>query len=122
MNFGVPVLIKHGKVWGLTKPILVTPLVEVHEIEVNTGGHCSKHAHEHKHNMFYILEGTLEIKTWKNDYELVDSTILRAGESTTVKPGEYHQFFCINHVKALEIYYIDPINPNDIIRENVGGA
>ena len=39
-----------------------------------------------------IEEGEMEIHVYKNDYELVDKTILYAGDFMAVKPGEYHLF------------------------------
>ena len=32
------------------------------------------------------------VRVWKNDYDLVDETILGPGDFTQVKPNEYHQF------------------------------
>lgn len=113
-----------GKVWGSTKPLLVTPLIEVHEILVKPGTQCSLHKHEHKWNAFYVISGGLEIHVKKNDYDLVDITSLTASGFTTVKPGEFHKFVCSNKLigltRALEIYYLSPIT-EDIIRETVGG-
>lgn len=119
---------KQGKVWGVTQPIMVTPLVELHKVTANAGTHCSKHMHKHKYNGFYVVKGFLDIVVWKNDYDLVDITRLKEGEFTSVPPCEYHEFRVPNsstnktgQVEFLEIYYLTPINPHDIVRENVGG-
>ena len=37
-----------GKVWGKTANIFSNPNFEVHRIEVNKGGYCSKHKHKYK--------------------------------------------------------------------------
>lgn len=111
---------KTGKVWGQTIELLKTPLIEVHHILVNAGCVCSMHKHEFKWNMFYVISGELAIEVRKNDYDLVDTTILRAGEWTSVRPNEFHRFRSLDAVEALEIYYLEPLAP-DIIRENVGG-
>mgnify|MGYP000713293983 FL=1 len=41
-----------GKVWGKTANIFSNPNFEVHRIEVNKGGYCSKHKHKYKFNAF----------------------------------------------------------------------
>jgi mannose-6-phosphate isomerase-like protein (cupin superfamily) len=109
-----------GKIWGKTEELLVTPLIEVHRIHINGGFVCSMHKHEFKWNMFYVIRGELAIEVEKNDYELVDTTILGPGEWTSVRPNEYHRFRSITDVEALEIYYLEPLAA-DIVRKNVGG-
>lgn len=112
---------KCGKVWGSTEEIFIDNNCEVHLVNIDPNCQCSEHKHIHKWNMFYVLQGKLGIRVWKNDYDLVDETILEAGEKTSVGPGEYHQFFSLEEpVVALEIYYVDPIKPKDIIRRTVG--
>jgi quercetin dioxygenase-like cupin family protein len=113
-------MIKEGKVWGQTMPIITNPSVEVHHINVELGGYCSKHAHQSKYNAFYVLSGELEIKRWK-DYKLVDSTWLKKYDWSIVPPGEYHQFMAHQKTEALELYWTE-LNHNDIMRENVGGV
>jgi quercetin dioxygenase-like cupin family protein len=83
---------KNGKVWGTTEPLVVTPMIEVHRIKVKPQMKCSIHQHEHKWNMFYCINGIMEIHVRKNSYDLVDVTTLNPGEYTSVKPGEYHWF------------------------------
>ena len=111
---------KEGKIWGNTETLLVTPLMELHRIQINDDGYCSTHKHQFKWNLFYVISGTLEINVYKLDYDLVDKTVLQAGGYMTVKPGEYHHFKAITEVKALEIYYPEPIS-KDIERKSVGG-
>ena len=110
---------KHGKVWGETKPIIITPLVEIHEIKINKGAQCSTHVHKHKWNGFYLLSGKLHIEVWKNEYDLKDITILNPSEFTTVRPGEYHRFWAEEDSTAIEIYYPEPLT-EDILRKDVG--
>jgi mannose-6-phosphate isomerase-like protein (cupin superfamily) len=110
----------YGKIWGSTEPLLVTPFIEVHRIFIEAGTHCSTHKHEYKHNMFYVVEGQLEIHVTKEDYDLEDVTELYDGQYTTVRPGEYHKFVAVTDVEALEIYYPEPLSA-DIIRKDVGG-
>ena len=109
-----------GKVWGDTSAIIQTPLVELHKINIKAGYKCSEHKHEHKWNGFYVISGTLEIHVRKNNYELTDVTVLRAGDFTTVRPGEYHWFSSITDCVALELYYPETLS-EDIVRKSVGG-
>ena len=112
---------KSGKVWGTTEIILQTPFIEFHRIWVHSGGYCSTHKHEYKWNLFYVRSGKLKIHINKKDYALVDTTVLEAGEWTTVKPGEFHSFQAEEDTLAFELYYPEPLS-DDIIRETVGGS
>ena len=112
---------KSGKIWGETELILQTPFIEFHRIWVHAGGYCSTHKHEYKWNLFYVRSGKLKIHINKKDYALVDTTVLEAGEWTTVKPGEFHSFQAEEDTLAFELYYPEPLS-EDIIRETVGGS
>jgi hypothetical protein len=109
-----------GKVWGDTSVIIQNPLVELHKINIKADYKCSEHKHEHKWNGFYVVSGTLEIHVRKNNYQLTDVTTLRAGDFTTVRPGEYHWFSSITDCVALELYYPELLS-EDIVRKSVGG-
>jgi quercetin dioxygenase-like cupin family protein len=111
---------KQGKVWGYKQLLFLKNNVEIQRIEANKGGYCSKHKHDFKFNAFYIEKGKLKIKIWKNDYSLVDETIISSGELTIVKPKEYHVFEASEDTIAYEIYWTE-LSENDIIRENCGG-
>lgn len=111
-----------GKVWGTTEALLVTPLIEVHRIKINPNSYCSTHKHSFKYNAFYCLDGLMHIEVYKNDYALMDTTCIRTNEIATVPPGEYHRFVTKDyHAWALEIYYLNPIDINDIVRKDCGG-
>ena len=114
-----------GKVWGRTEALLVTPMIEVHRIYVEPDMKCSIHKHEHQWNMFYCINGAIDIHVEKNDYDLTDVTKLEGGDYTSVAPGEWHWFETSTMVirkqtEVLEIYYLEPISA-DIIRKTVGG-
>ena len=111
----------YGKVWGQTEPLLVTPLIEVHRINTFGGYKCSEHLHRYKWNAFYCISGKMTIHVRKNDYDLIDVTELEPGDFTSVKPGEYHWFECVEDAEVLEIYYAEPIT-EDIVRKNTGGS
>ncbi len=110
---------KAGKVWGATWQIAANGVLEFHRISVRAGRCCSKHRHATKWNGFYVERGELLIRVWKNDYDLVDETILKAGDFCQVKPGEYHQFEAIKDTVAFELYWAE-FDHSDIQRETVG--
>lgn len=110
---------KAGKVWGKTEAIFARNNVEIHRIEVEKGGYCSKHRHDHKWNMFFVESGELEVVVWKGD-DSHDSTLLLSGDNTAVPPGESHQFRAVTDVIAYEVYWTE-LNTNDIVRETIGG-
>jgi mannose-6-phosphate isomerase-like protein (cupin superfamily) len=109
-----------GKVWGETECLFFKNNVEIHRIEANKDHHCSKHKHEHKFNAFFIEKGKLKITTWKNDYDLVDETIITDKQMSIVKPGEYHRFEALEDTVAYEIYWTE-MSQSDIVREDHGG-
>ncbi len=111
---------KQGKVWGETSLIFAKNNVEIHRLQTKKDGYCSKHKHKHKYNRFYVESGIIEVHVQKNDYDLIDVTTLLPGESTTVKPGEYHWFKVINSGVLYEIYWTE-LDSSDIERETVGG-
>ena len=108
-----------GKIWGQTEFIFGNGVLEFHRIDFKIGGVCSKHRHQYKWNGFYVEEGSLLIRVWKNDYDLIDSTLLNKGDWTMIKPGEYHQFEGMSDGVAFELYWAE-FNHNDIEREIVG--
>lgn len=108
-----------GKIWGDTSILIQNSNVEVHKIHANAGFRCSEHKHAHKWNAFYVEKGVLEIHIKKNDYALTDITTLRAGDFTSVRPGEYHFFLCREDCTALEIYWPEPLS-EDIQRRDHG--
>ena len=112
---------KQGKIWGNTQLLFNKSNVEIHRLIINKGGYCSKHKHKHKYNMFFVESGIIEVHVEKNDYHLIDTTVLTAGDITIVKPGEYHWFKGLNTGVVYEIYWTE-LDSNDIDRETIGGV
>jgi mannose-6-phosphate isomerase-like protein (cupin superfamily) len=108
-----------GKVWGQTELLEANNTLEFHRINVEQGGTCSKHKHKYKWNGFFVESGKLIVRVWKNDYALVDETVISAGQYTKVAPGEYHQFEALEPTVAFELYWAE-FNHEDIERESVG--
>lgn len=110
---------KQGKIWGETQCIFDQNNVSIHRITANKNSKCSKHYHSHRYNLFFIEKGVMMIEIWQTDYDLVDTTILKSGESTIIKPGLSHRFTALEDTVAYEIYYV-VLDNNDITRENCG--
>lgn len=113
-------MLRIGKVWGEVWEIFEQCNVRLTRIRIDKGGFSSQHKHEHAYNAFIIESGRLKIKTWKNDYDLCDETIVGPQEMTVVAPGEFHMFDALEETVAYELYWVD-INKNDIVRKNCGG-
>ena len=108
-----------GKIWGITSRLFSKNNVEVHRIEANRGGYCSKHSHSSKWNQFYVESGKLKVLIYKGD-EIVDSTVLTNGMMTSVAPNEIHQFEALEDTIAYEIYWAE-LQEVDIDRVDTGG-
>ena len=108
-----------GKVWGQTELVHANGVLEFHRIEYKKGGVCSKHIHEYKWNGFFVESGEMLVRVWQKDYDLVDETILKAGDFTKVKTGVLHQFEGLKDGVAFELYWAQ-FDHNDIKRETVG--
>jgi mannose-6-phosphate isomerase-like protein (cupin superfamily) len=111
-----------GKLWGHTRPLFCKNNVEVHDITIVKGGYCSMHKHHSKFNRFVVRRGKLKVTIRKNyGHDILDDvTILLAGESCTVNPGDYHMFEALEETEALEIYWVT-LNESDIERLTHGG-
>jgi len=110
---------KQGKIWGYTQELLTQNNVSIHRININKDSCCSKHYHQHKHNIFYVESGKILVQEWKREYDLLDETVLEAGQMCSVPPMNYHKFVGLEDSVVYEIYYVD-LNNDDIIREDVG--
>jgi len=110
---------KAGKIWGQTELIHANGVLEFHRIEYKKDVACSKHKHEFKWNGFFVESGKMMVKVWQNDYDLIDTTILNAGDFMRVKPGVFHQFIGMEDGVAFELYWAE-FDHNDIKRETVG--
>ena len=112
-----------GKAWGSTNQIFSNNSTAVHRITGKLGGICSTHKHTTKFSMFFVEKGIVKISIEKNDYALTDVTTLAAGQSTIIKPGEFHWFEIMEEgAVCYEIYWVGDLDQNDIIRKSCGSA
>ena len=109
-----------GKVWGQTSKIFEENNVEIRRIMGIKGGKSSTHRHLAKLSMFFVETGSIAIYIEKNDYKLVDRTVLKAGQSTIIKPHEYHHFEVLeDDTVCYEIYWVK-LDGTDIERRDCG--
>ena len=112
---------KRGKIWGNTELVHANGVLEFHRIEFEEGMRCSKHMHQTKHNGFWVEEGILKVRVWQQrEGGPIDTTTLHKGDWCTVPPGKYHEFVGVKSGVAFELYWAE-FNPEDIVREDVGG-
>jgi len=108
-----------GKVWGNTCQLFNRNNVELHYVNINAGGYCSKHLHRFKFNKFVVLSGKLKVTVWNGALE--DVTILLGNQECTVPPNTLHRFEALEDTLALEIYWTE-LDANDIVRIDTGGT
>lgn len=113
---------KQGKIWGETYPVHKEKSASVHVIRMKPHSWSSEHKHERRANKFHCITGVLTVRQWPGEYDLVDDTVLAAGQSCEVPPGRWHQMRNDSDqpVIALEIYTAE-VKDCDIERRNVGG-
>ncbi len=114
---------KQGKVWGTTQEAMNNGRVSAHLLRVEAGGYCSEHRHAEKTNLFLVISGSLEILVWPagaDEGQKPDMTILGPGETTVIRPGDWHRFRALEDAVAIEIYEGN-LAGEDITRRTPGG-
>lgn len=104
-----------GKVWGDSTLVTRNAAMEMHHIRFLSGSVCSRHYHKGKWNGFYVLKGRLAVAVWR-ETGLVEKTALGPGDYFEVAPGLVHQFQGVTDGEALEVYWADALNWDDIVR------
>ena len=110
---------KAGKIWGQTELIHANGVLEFHRIEYKKDVGCSKHKHEFKWNGFFVESGKMMVKVWQKDYDLVDETILNAGDFMRVQARRLSSVHRFGRRSCFELYWAE-FDHNDIKRESVG--
>jgi mannose-6-phosphate isomerase-like protein (cupin superfamily) len=107
--------LRQGKNWGYTTAFFETSTASAHHLSIRKGGYCSKHRHDHKFNLFYVLSGLLELTIWREN-DVLDITVIEPGQVSGVPPGFWHRFKALEPTEAVEVYEVLLIEP-DIERE-----
>lgn len=106
------------KLWGGTRCVHRDGSHEVHHASIRKGGYSSRHSHRTKANLFYVLSGTLLVHRYDPDEAPVTLT---AGQRYTVPSNRDHRFEALTDVELIEVYWVDDLDPDDIVRLDVGG-
>lgn len=112
------------KLWGENHPISLTESFELHHATIREGGFSSRHKHERKFNLFYVVTGALHLYIYDADSDKPrESILLTSRERYTVPPGVFHRFEAMTNVELLESYWVSEgtVDPNDIVRTDEGG-
>lgn len=103
------------KSWGEKWNLFQNDLCEVSILYLMPNQRCSWHKHIAKKNQFFVIDGTLFVKTATGVAEVGRNQIF------TTNPGEYHEFQTHDDPAVIqEIMYVQ-YDPEDIQREQVGG-
>jgi len=103
------------KTWGEKWNIFENDTCEVSILKLQPQQRCSWHRHQAKFNLFYVIGGTLYIKT---DWGVSE---VRQGEIFTTKPGEWHEFQTHDDdALIIEVMYVQ-YEAGDIERDKLGG-
>lgn len=119
-------VVKHEekkKHWGVTRCIFTDKHCELHHATSVRKGYCSKHKHVTKPNMFYVLQGTLEVETFakKSATSPVRTDTVLRGQSLTIPAGVWHRFRALTEVDMIEFYWSE-LDREDIVRADEGGV
>lgn len=105
------------KIWGNLNNIFSNDKckIDVLYLDANTG--CSIHYHERKINRFFLIKGSVKIKTDLGD------KLLKKGEIFDVCPPLIHQFIALKDSVLIEIAFTEDelLEKSDIIRKIQGG-
>lgn len=103
------------KSWGEKWSIFLNDTCEVSVLYLSALNRCSWHKHQSKYNLFFVVQGTIEIKT-----EWGIATVDQCQIFTT-KPGEWHEFRTTNSdAIVIECMYVQ-YDHSDIERATLGG-
>jgi mannose-6-phosphate isomerase-like protein (cupin superfamily) len=103
------------KTWGEKWNVFINDTCEISILYLNPNRRCSWHTHRTKYNQFFVIEGTLFIKTADGVAEVKKNQVF------TTRPGEPHEFQTRDESATVqEIMYVQ-YEPEDIQRETIGG-
>lgn len=109
------------KLWGFTRCVHRDRTHEIHHATIQSGGYSSRHHHERKDNLFYVVSGLLHVHRYDPDEPVA---LLGPGDKFTVAAGRDHRFVAQTDVQLVEVYWADgsgDLDPDDIVRVDVGG-
>ena len=111
------------KVWGTVQHIFGNEHAGVSCLVVKLGYRCSIHYHEHRGNLFTVLEGRIVVELFDSGGMIVDSAVLGPGNTLAVPALVTHRFRVLQSGRVVEVYWADrgPVRQDDIVRQDEGG-
>ena len=109
---------REQKIWGERWLIRKDSAHAVSYLKVRAGFRCSWHTHAQKFNLFVVLRGDFRLIIQEMDKCFTID--LKAGESFTIRPGQWHEFRGVTDCEVIEHMYVE-YDEGDITREIVGG-
>jgi mannose-6-phosphate isomerase-like protein (cupin superfamily) len=107
------------KFWGETRKVYQDQHCEVHHATPRAGGYSSRHVHEAKVNVFYVVSGRVTVTVYSDGKE-AKFTLCR-GHRFEVAPNIHHRFSADEDSELMEVYYLPTIRQFDIVRFDEGG-
>jgi mannose-6-phosphate isomerase-like protein (cupin superfamily) len=103
------------KTWGEKWLIFRNDLCEISVLYLKPKQRCSWHRHKAKHNLFFVINGEISVKT---EWGIAD---IEQGQIFTTRPEEWHEFQTRDgNATVIEVMYVQ-YDPEDIERKKIGG-
>lgn len=104
---------RYHKIWGQRYLLRQDSTHAISFLDLIANTCCSWHSHKAKSNFFFLIDGSISIKTEFGE------TKLEPGQIFTVEPGLRHQFIVHKDSKLIEEMYVE-YDEADIQRETLG--
>ena len=103
------------KTWGQKWNVFQNDLCEVSILYLQPNQRCSWHTHKTKFNLFFVIDGQINIK---HEWGVAH---ISKGQIFTTRPEEWHEFQTMDvPAVVMEVMYVQ-YDPEDIQRERLGG-
>ena len=108
---------KSKKIWGILDNIFLISKCKVDVLYLDKDTGCSIHFHEKKKNRFYLISGSVKLKTDLGE------KILEQYDTFDIYPSITHQFIALEDSILIEIAFVDKgkLKEEDIKRKIQGG-
>ena len=110
---------KTNRQWGYYRVLHETPGVKVKELTVDPEKSLSMQRHQHRHEHWFVTEGTATINTLDTDGNTVMKTFVMKNMQTYIGREEWHQLVNKNDtpLKVIEIQFGEQCIEEDIERK-----
>lgn len=111
-----------AKLWGENRHVFAGSDFSIHHATIKAGGFSSRHCHECKYNLFYVVGGRLLVHFYATPEETEPCRVagMGPGDRMVMAPGDWHRFEAETDVELVELYYVHIVEA-DIVRADEGG-